>query len=333
MSQESVNRHVHESCLAGLELMLQHGLLTLEHPNQHEATILNQQSHLGLLPTIMTSTTERIIESKVDEASPSPSLISSWQAQPKQTVQFDDDGYVTFVDVGGKRLHRGFPCSMEDTVGTYSRLSTLNLSGTDLPLKDILTILNLPNVPTNLECLYLGGNGLGDEGATAIATEYLPHATSLRKLDLRYNEIQVAGMTALCNGLLPNVQLLYLEGNQVGNDGAVALSELMKKQSSLPSPRENGLREVFLGANQIQSEGAKAIAATLYSNKVLSKLYLEGNNIGLEGADAFSIVLEELRGDTALKNLYVDNNNIGKEGSKRLAKALNSPTVIEDATI
>ena len=65
-------------------------------------------------------------------------------------------------------------------------------------------------------------------------------------------------------------------------------------------------------------------------NNTLCKLYLEGNQIGLQGADAFSSVLEELRGVSRLQYLYVDNNNIGKNSSERLAKALNSATMIKD---
>jgi Leucine Rich repeat len=322
---------VHESCLAGLELMLQHGLLSLEnpytHPSNHEF-MLHQQGHLGLLPTATTTNAE----SKLDEASPLPHLISSWHGQPQPTVQLDDDGYVVFLDLGGKRLHRGFPCSISATMGAFSRLETLNLAGTDLPWNNHLAeILQLPNIQQNLKCLYLGGNGLGDEGATAMATEFLACAKNLNKLDLRFNDIGGAGMKALCQHMPETVQHLYLEGNQVGTEGAVALGELLKKQSSQDSSGQ--LREVFLGANQIDAAGAKALAQSLHDNQRLSKLYLEGNNIGLEGANAFSSVLEELAGNTALKNLYVDNNDVGKEGSKRLAKALNSGTAIGDPII
>ena len=88
-----------------------------------------------------------------------------------------------------------------------------------------------------------------------------------------------------------------------------------------------------MGANKIKADGAKSLAETLYKNKHLTKLYLEGNDIGLEGANYFSAVLECLQGDTALKHLFVDNNNIGKEGSKRLAKALNSGTAIGESLL
>ena len=68
----------------------------------------------------------------------------------------------------------------------------------------------------------------------------------------------------------------------------------------------------------------------LATNKRLTKLYLEGNSIREEGADAFTKALTECE-DNALKHLFCDNNDIGKEGSQRLAKALNSDTAIGDS--
>ena len=114
----------------------------------------------------------------------------------------------------------------------------------------------------------------------------------------------------------------------MGDLGAIAIANLLKNEACQ-------IRQVFMGSNQIQSKGAIELASSLYSNKLVSKIYLEGNNIGLEGADAFSSVLEELGsgGNTGLKNLFVDNNNIGKDGSKRLARALNSETAIGESLL
>ena len=61
----------------------------------------------------------------------------------------------------------------------------------------------LPHCP-KLELLYLEGNGIGDEGATALA-EALPHCPTLRALDLQDNEgIGDAGVAALVEALPPH---------------------------------------------------------------------------------------------------------------------------------
>ena len=106
---------------------------------------------------------------------------SSW---PKG-LNFDDEGYVTLVDIGGKRLYKGLPCDPQ-VFSQFSKLQALNLGGTDLPLKDIMAILE--QVSSRVHTIYLGGNGLGVDGAKAIAS-WLPSASNLITLDLRYNDI------------------------------------------------------------------------------------------------------------------------------------------------
>jgi Ran GTPase-activating protein (RanGAP) involved in mRNA processing and transport len=184
----------------------------------------------------------------------------------------------------------------------------------------------LETLSNQIETLFLGGNGFRQEGGQAIGI-WLPSAKKLTKLDLRYNDIGGVGMEHLCDGLKDtNLRYLFVEGNQIGDQGAIAISNLLKNIDSK-------LEEVFLGANQVTAEGAISISSCLEDNKTVNKIYLEGNNIGIVGADAFSTALEELDGNTGLRNLFVDNNNIGKDGSKRLANALNSSTAIADSLL
>eukprot|EP00980_Cylindrotheca_fusiformis_P028781 scaffold22642_cov134-Cylindrotheca_fusiformis.AAC.36 len=257
---------------------------------------------------------------KLAEETSDDTLCSSW---PSSSVGFDADGCVTLLDFGGKRLYKGFPTSIESCFASLKHLKKLNLAGTDLPLNDTMSILSI--VQDRLECLHIGGNGLRHKGAQELGA-WLPSATKLNKLDVRYNDMGGDGITRLCHGLKdhPSLVYFYAEGNQIDDAGVTAIANLLQGQSI-------SIKELFLGSNQIQSDGAKELAASLRSNKILSKLYLEGNAIGLAGANYFSEVLEELAGDTSLKNLFVDNNNIGKEGSQRLAKALNSATAIGDS--
>jgi len=243
-------------------------------------------------------------------------LCSEW---PESNVQFDADGYLIFLNLGSKRLYKGLSCPQ--AFGYFCRLQTLNLGGTDLPISDMEKVLK--EITDSIECLYLGGNGLRDEGVKAVSTWMQSSSpTKLKKLDLRYNDIGSEGMQALCEGLKDsNVVFLYMEGNQLGDEGVRALADLLKEESCK-------LLEVYLGANRVEAKGAAQLASSLKTNKRVSKIYLESNNIGVEGADAFREVLEEGKGESSLKNLYVDDNNIGKAGSKRLAAALNSGAVI-----
>jgi Leucine Rich repeat len=262
-----------------------------------------------------------------DEVVPQLFFCASW---PDDRVQFNDaTGEVTFLNLGGKRLHRGFPCSCSANVfHHFSALQSLNLGGTDLPLKDTAEVLRM--VANSIVSIHLGGNGLGNEGATMIGRWLVSEKpANLKKIDLRYNDIGSDGMEAFCEGLLHSaVMYLHMEGNGIGNAGCAALGKLLKQQQ--PAACCCKLIEVFLGANQIEAVGAVHLASSLTENTTLSKLYLEGNSIGLEGATAFSEALEALKENKHLNHLYVDNNNIGKEGSQRLARALQSSTAIPD---
>lgn len=249
-------------------------------------------------------------------------LCSSWSSSDDMRVHFDAAGTVILLNLGGKRLHRGFPSA--EALSHLSVLRSLNLGGTDLPLKDTENVLSI--VASSIESVYLGGNGLGNEGAKMIARWLSTEKPeNLVKIDLRYNDIGGEGMEILCDGLLhARVMYLHLEGNQIGNAGCASLSKLLKLEAC-------HLVEVFLGGNKIEAAGAAQLASSLEANTTLTKLYLEGNSIGPEGATAFSEALEELKENKKhIKHLFVDNNNIGKEGSQRLARALDSRTAIPD---
>ena len=319
---------VNEETLLGLLALEKHGLVTIVNGNN---VLSATTGCLDGFDIDETKTTSNSNDSAHDDDEEQRKLISFWTSTSSK-IQFDEEGYVTFLDLGGKRLHRGFPCPVEDVFGNnyFQRLTTLNIAGTDLPLPDIMAILN--HIQGSIQTLFVGGNGIGSNGGAKAVGEWisLNSARNLIKLDLRYNDIDNDGMTDLCDGIKKSsrrtIEYLYLEGNIIGDDGAKALSELL-------TTTETSLREIYMGANRIQASGAQHLTSAFKSMETnqVSKLYLEGNNIGEAGAAAFSAVLEESNGESSLKKLYVDNNNIGKEGSNRLAKALKSDTIIGDS--
>ena len=95
--------------------------------------------------------------------------------------------------------------------------------------------------------------------------------------------------------------------------------------------KTSNIKELYLGANQIGSVGAKALADGITNNGHLEKLYLESNFIGEIGANAFKNVLldQQSRQCKVLGKLYVDNNGIGKEAATSLGRALGSEGLID----
>jgi Leucine-rich repeat (LRR) protein len=246
---------------------------------------------------------------------PDGDVVDSCNAWPSDRVNFDADGRVTFLNLGGKRLHKGLDCV--EAFSYFSRLSSLSLSGTDIPLADAEQVLT--HVAPTLESLFLGSNSTW---VADLLGKWMGTAPILNKLDLRYNELDSSnGLASLCRGLEdhPSLKYLYLEGNKL--DELECLAAVLSQDTC-------AIQELYLGANRVNAKGASQLASCLESNAVLTKIYLEGNAIGPEGAQAFTTALEKMQGKAALKHLFVDNNNIGKEGSERLAKALNSGTTI-----
>ena len=273
-------------------------------------------------------------------------------------------------------------------------------------------------------------NNMNKNNETCSALERLvPHLLhNVTVLDLRYNDLQSSSNNnhknnknkAMMNAntniralstLLHygHVQKLYLEGNQLGNDGIQGMLSLLststsskqqmtRTMSSMPSlSRPMGgcqLRELYLGQNDIGPYGAQVLAQAILppndnehddehddqgvsvnvddndnktdNNKAdnndvvmlslpfLEKLYLEGNQLGNDGARALRHALVQQQQQAALlacrrrrgrriqtkgvvpvswlplQKLYVENNGIDKHESIALGAALNSATTIGD---
>ena len=91
---------------------------------------------------------------------------------------------------------------------------------------------------------------------------------------------------------------LVLGGNDIGDEGAIAIAEALKVTAVVTT--------LFLNCNNITDEGAKAIAEALKVNAVVTTLALGGNSIGDEGAIAIAEALkvtEALKVNAVLKNL------------------------------
>ena len=238
-----------------------------------------------------------------------------------------DDGIVTGLDLGGMRLRSLEPALLSDLAPS---LVTLNLANTDLPLTEQAraAICQLGK----LEVLCLGGNGINDERVADMADIVTKCGKSLTRLDLRYNDLGLKGIQTLCraivDGQCEKLSCLHLEGNKVGDDGCQHIAEALGNSY---------ISELYLGDNGIGPAGAAHFSNALATKSTkLEKLFLEGNQIKAEGAEALAKALEGLWANSedgagiTLKHLYCDNNGVGKDGTKRLALALRSSTAVGD---
>ena len=116
----------------------------------------------------------------------------------------------------------------------------------------------------------------------------------------------------------PNTQLekLYIPHNEIGDEGAIALADMLKGNQVLHTL---GLQD-----NSIGDKGARALAEAISRNDALHTLDFALNAIGDEGATALA---EAIKTQIALYHLIVSpgNDSIGKEARSKIAKALRMP--------
>ncbi len=218
------------------------------------------------------------------------------------------------------------------------------------------------NLFNSLQRLYLSGCGIScqRDGIETLCS-ILKHMPNLRILDLRYNDLQKTQpqhsvvkqggggggggeekeeldinqpLKRFFENFLSqsNIEVLHLEGNNLGNDVMEALGK------ALANPNIK-MRELYMGSNKIGAKGAELVVNGLKTNQTVEKIYLEGNYIGDEGAGHFCTLLEgkQQKDDddgacatTVLEKLWVENNGVGKDMMKRLGIALQSSNVVVD---
>jgi Ran GTPase-activating protein (RanGAP) involved in mRNA processing and transport len=115
-----------------------------------------------------------------------------------------------------------------------------------------------------LRSLDISTNGIGDDGAIAIA-ESLKINAALTSLDLHACSIGDKGATALADMLADNFTLetLNLKANYINDAGAIALAKAAAKS--------RGLRCLMTSSNDIEDEGKEALQDAFNQNDRLTE--------------------------------------------------------------
>jgi Ran GTPase-activating protein (RanGAP) involved in mRNA processing and transport len=120
----------------------------------------------------------------------------------------------------------------------------------------------------NLSVLKLGYNNLGDEGVTTLAAGIAVHR-SLVSLDLGFNNFGDEGCKSLAvamqqacqtNNHTGTIRTLYLAGNSIGEDGAIALADCIRQGSCL--------KKLYLTGNRLGADGIKAITEAIVEDEL-----------------------------------------------------------------
>ncbi len=158
-----------------------------------------------------------------------------------------------------------------------------------------------------LEQLYLYDNDNIGRNECATLGNMLSswHAPNLNVLDLRDNSIGDRGLQALVEGMVNccNLEKIRLSGNRsITAAGLRSLSTLFQSRSC-------SLKEIWLEGMNIGDDGATALAEGLVGNKSLKRLYFDVNVAGITevGWSAFSKLLCDT---SSINNTYLSNHTL-----------------------
>lgn len=218
-------------------------------------------------------------------------------------------------------------------------------------MPEALLLKQVIQLNPRLSVLKLAYNGLGDQGAAAVASALRleghsgqhQHHVSLTVLDLSFNEIGDAGCEAIAVQVLAGnnqIRTLCLTANKVRTRGAMAIAGAVAHGT--------GLTRLLLSANAIRSGGIKALAIAIAKRDAerLASLAAAavGDNIsttvlnmeqqlgaGMEeldvgGTSIDSTALVAIPGmlltNATLQTLCLENNNINDGDMVLLSQAL-----------
>ena len=168
---------------------------------------------------------------------------------------------------------------------------------------------------TSLRYFRLDSNGVGDVGASALASALRSNRT-LQSLGLGDNGIGTLGALDLCDALKMNAAIplarLDLSRNEGLDDRGIEIVASYLKHSRYLT--RLGLSRVKMG-----DEGATAIADALRSNSSIAKIDLSHNKITKDGATEIASALET---NCSLRSINLCHNNISDDGASNIAFCL-----------
>jgi hypothetical protein len=160
--------------------------------------------------------------------------------------------------------------------------------------------------------LLLGTNGLGADGARAVADALTP-GHGIHTVYLGCNRIDADGASALAARIAVDdgVKALWLKRNPIGDAGVARLCAALADNSSLRT-----LDLVNTGLTRI---GLAVLAETLSARTVgMERLFLGGNGLGPDAVPALTRLVRE----GGVRELYLAVNHLGDEGVAALAAEL-----------
>lgn len=178
-------------------------------------------------------------------------------------------------------------------------------------LTDLAPLLDVVESMPRLAALSVSRNKVTCDGLRGFPAVSMGQLTTL---DLSRNDVADAGACAVAAflGGAPALRVLKLRDNRIGAKGAAALAGAVGRPGA-------ALRELDLGANRLEDEGAEAASFMLTAGCALERLWLDMNAIGAVGGLAIAAALG---GGSRLAFLSIVDNRLGDAGVRAIEQAM-----------
>ena len=238
--------------------------------------------------------------------------------------------HLNILDLDESRLTDEKIILLFNELTSSKSLERLDLDCNSFGIEGLRSIVPLLQNSPNLSRLWLGDNRRIDSECFEILVRAL-HGRPIEKLScIRCN---IADITALDRYNLPNLQILNLNGNKIGKEGCITISNLLQKEGSTLTTLY--LRDTNMGNNE-----AEIIAASLKNNTNLKELHLTNSDITERGYKAFSKLLVDV---SSIESTYNSNHtlselnlgiyDIGIQYACKENKLSNNPEVVGRAKV
>ncbi|CAF0723966.1 unnamed protein product [Adineta steineri] len=272
---------------------------------------------------------------------------------------------------------------LDQILAENNRSWTVNLDEQNITDRDMKFIVKKVINKKRYKRIRLRDNNITSQGALILA-DGLHNNTTLESLDLRNNYIEDLGVQSLALAVIhSNLKTLNLESNGITYEGAQYLAEMLKYNHTITelylsknhlgdkgvkllvdalnnndtkhhvnhdnkgicTINSSVLQHLYLGQNDITDIGIEYIAEMLRINRMLTWLWLSGNEIGNHGVELLSNTLANhntnlewlflnsnkaiddasidalirmLRRNHSLKTIYINNCNLSDMAKQRL---------------
>jgi Leucine-rich repeat (LRR) protein len=154
-------------------------------------------------------------------------------------------------------------------------------------------------------------------------SSFQDNKVKLTILNIGSNKIGDAGANAISELLKrSNLTELDISNNKIGYTGAIAIAKAMEKHLSLT--------KLDISNNYISNFGVEEIAKALQINTTLKELIIFGNDIFIDGVQ---FIAKALTLNSSLTKLDISYNSIDDAGAKEIVKALKKNTTLKELII